>query len=712
MLQALLIVLLAMISFAADISPMLFQKSFNLTGTFHPYNFYSQDHPKSAFNWVFRTPDGKVYQMMGTAPSQENVFGWKPVYIPHITKPVWDFYYIGDLDRDGDSRFDYILVASEGPSRVYRLLPTPPGSFFEYEDLGYFNYQKDEEKIVFDRGNVRYIGIFKSFQDNGLPKSLGVVGDVRDYNLSSELQKALQKVDMSRYNVALFYFSLSGAAHFELGTPQFRAPGVVFIPTGVAMPEVGIMNVIYYTVAIACSKDIQRVVFELTGKEFIVNFTTPKPKCEDEPPVPVCGLKEVQCVMAPCEPVMQSYPNYCSLVGDGAKYLHMGSCEVNATTDAKAIAKSVAKIGGDLMHKLYSDHNILLSPFSIFTALNMVYFGATDETKEEFRSFFDYADGIDIPSSVQEFLKSVTPKANTLEVANSAWFEKEFKVYKSYEAMVREFLLSEVYRKDFIHHYDKVREEINRWVEQKTHEKIQNLLPKGSLNPYTRAVLVNAVYFLGEWMYAFEKSQTKKEPFHLLSGETKMVDMMHNSAPYAISEAKSFRAIEIPYKAEDNTSQTEGELSMWVLLPKKRIEDVLCQLCDEGMAFIAKKYYPEGGVELKMPKFTFDWGVEDITKALQESGLKKVFDPYGAELFALGKPIQPGENLYVSAVFHKTFIEVNEKGSEAAAATAVISEVAGMPPKPLEFFVDRPFVFMIVENRYHTPLFYGVVVEP
>ena len=708
--------------FAGQIAPhQLFDKTFALSGTFHPYTFYPPENPKSAFNWVFKTPAGNVYQMMGTTPSQDNVFGWKKIEISRLSPAVWDFYYIGDLDGDGDTRFDFILTASDRTSKVYKLLPVPVGSFFEYQDLGYIDYQKDPGAIHFGREAVRYLGLFDSLQDPGLPKSAAIVDSagLRDFieRYHPAFADKLEGVDLKKYNIAIFSFTLSGGERIRIEPPRFIASKVVAIPTIVQTPEVGILSVVYYSFVVVTSKEIERVVFELKGKEIIVNFSSVAVDCSDEPQVSVCGLKQIQCVTTPCEPIAQTYPSYCALKNDGAKYLHMGPCDQNITTNPAAIAKSVAKLSGDLMHKLYADRNILISPFSIFSALDMVYLGAAGETKEEFERVLGFEPGIDVPSSMRLYLDSVSPKANRLEVANSAWFEKEFKVYRSYEEMVRDFLYSEVFRKDFIHDYDNVRKEINRWVEQKTHDKIKDLLPPRSLSPQTRAVLVNAVYFLGEWMYAFDQNDTKQEPFTLMDGSQKMVPMMNIVGEFALSAMQNFEALELPYRAAGKAADTphpEGELSMWILLPKegKRIEDVLCEVCDNGIEPIVQNRWYAQDLEVKLPKFRFEWGTEDLVQALKASGLRRVFDRNQAQLDYLGEPIDPNGRLYVSSVFHKTFIEVNEKGSEAAAATAaVVTEVTGMM-EPMRFYVDRPFVFMITENRYHSPLFYGVVVEP
>ncbi len=693
---------------AGEISPtVLFNKSFNLSGTFHPYPFYPKEDPRSAFNWVFKTPCGITYQMMGNPPSQKDVFGWKRVEVENLGKPVWDFYYIGDLDKDGDTRFDFILTKSAYLDKVYKLLPVPPGSFFKYQDLGYFNMRKTSRQIIFNEGNVQYIDKYKSYSQPPF-KILAITSKEQleevIENFPAATQEKLKKVDLDKYNLAVVSFYLNGSETYTLGKPDFSIPNVVTIPIYLAVPEVGIMVVVYHTVIVAVDKGIQRVVFKSPRGEMIVNFSQAlKSDCSQEPIQPVCALIQVRCVTTPCDPIPQTFNNYCELKNDPyAQYLHMGSCDEKKITSPDIVATSLNSLSAKLMRKLYNKENLLISPFSIFSALNMVYLGASKETKEEFEQFFNYPANVDIPLSLKTYLEEVTPRYNTLEIANSAWFEKRFKVYKSYEGLVRDFLKSELFQEDFLNSPEEARENINLWVEEKTHQKIRNLLPKGSIKSNTRAVLVNAIYFLGEWQEKFE--EVKKEPFTLLDGNKVEVEMMSHISSYNLSQGRSFKAVELPYK--------ENELSMWVLLPNESIEEVLEELEQEGVSTLYKNLTEVGRVEVKLPKFKLEWGTKEVGQTLQELGLKRVFDKELAQLEFIGKPINEDANLYLNSVFHKTFIEVNEQGSEAAAATAGVIVETSAVPIITPFYVDRPFLFLIVENRFKTPLFSGVVTLP
>ncbi|MRI58696.1 MAG: hypothetical protein C6H99_04210 [Epsilonproteobacteria bacterium] len=683
----------------------LFLKSFPLAGTFHPYPFYPKDDPKSAFNWVFQTPSGNLYQMMGATPDQHNVFGWKRIEQLKLPDPVWDFYFIGDIDGDGDTRFDFILTASKYKGKIYKLLPTPIGDFFRYQDLGFINYTKDERSIWLSGEAIIYLGLFDSLRSTSYPQTMAIV-DPR--GLEEFLEKyhppfgdKLKSIDLEHFNIALFSFTLNGAEHIQINPPRFIAPKVAYITTNVFAPEIGIRSVVFYTFAVAASKQIQRVVFEIRGKEYIINF--PDTDCSGEPQMPVCGLKQVECITAPCDPIPYTYPNYCSLKEDGATFLHMGPCEAVRKTDPKEVARSVSKTGALLTRELYTKSNIFLSPFSIATALHMVYFGASGQTKEEFERFFGYTK-LDVPSSIREYIARIAPHSNRLEIANSAWFEREFGVYRSYEQMVKDFLHSEIYRKDFLHDPDVVRQEINEWVELKTHQKIKDLLPQGSISSDTRAVLVNAVYFLGEWMAGFDEDETKREPFYLLGGDTKEVWMMNGWGDYNRSEGQSYEALELPYK--------DHELSLWILLPKEgyHIEDILDEIAQRYTDLYTRRI--EGEVEIKVPKFQLEWGTKELSNTLKRLGLVRAFDRYEAEFEYLGSPIDPSGRLFIDGLYHKAYIEVDEKGSEAAAATAAVMVETTAMMERAKFYANRPFVFMIVENSLNTPLFMGVLVEP
>ena len=704
-----LLPLIFFLSLFADITAdKLLSRSFPLAGTFHPYSFYSKEDPRSAFNWVFRTPSGNTYQMMGVQPTASNVFGWKRVEIERLSDPLWDFYFIGDLDGDGDTRFDFILTASKRLGKIYKLLPVELGSFFKYRDLGYIRYQKDGNEIRFGVEAVRYLGLFDSLQDPKLPKSAAIVDKdglerfIESYRPS--FASLLREIDLEKYNIALFSFTLNGAESADASEPEFIADRVVKIPMNVTIPEIGIRSVVFYTFVAAVSKEVQRVVLGVKDEEIILNLSNIASDCSSEPSMPVCGLKQVQCITAPCEPVKITYDNYCQLKSDGAIYLHTGSCDEALGAEPQEAARSVSRFGAELLARLYDRKNIFLSPFSIFTALNMVYFGASGETREEFDRLFGYG-GFDVPSSLERYITQIAPKSNVLEIANSAWFEQEFRVFRSYEEMVRDFLHSEIYREDFLHEPDLARQKINDWVEEKTHDKIKDLLPQGSIVPDTRAVLVNAVYFLGEWMSRFEQEDTKTEPFYLLDGSVESTAMMNKVGDYNISRSRSFEALELAYR--------DREVSMWIVLPKEGydIEDVIEELSQGfDVLFANRREYMD--VEIKVPRFKLEWGTKDISSALKAMGLQRVFDVHKAQLEYLGEPLDPEGRLSVDGVFHKAFVEVDERGSEAAAATAVTVVETTAVAEPMRFYANRPFLFAIVENRYNSPLFMGVLTRP
>ncbi len=702
MLRLLSLLVMVTALFASFHPASLEGRSFKLSGEFKPYPFYPPSSPMSAFNWVYKTANGSCYRLYGTTPSQKNVFGWKRVDVACDAPPKWLFYFIGDLDGDGDVRFDYITIAAKKEKRrIFRLLPVEPGSFFRYEDLGFYNFTLTPKAIHFTKGYIKYLGLRRSHDFKDLPKFqiLHSFDEVREAGFDFA-------VDFASYRVLLYKIvQPSGANRIHFGDPQFVGESVIKIPVKVRVPEIGTADMAYYIAAFAVSKSTQKVVFDY-GERVDVAMMQQVASCEGEPKAPVCGLKRIACITTPCEPRIQTYPNYCALKADSqAEFLHYGACDKAKETNSSKMADSLYSFGVKLARKLYEGENLLISPLSIAGVLDMLYIGAAGATKEQLGDVL--GDGeIDLITSYSKLQRTLHPKEATLLVANGAWVENRFHLFKSYRYLVEDLLDTVIKDANFLHQSEQVRQEINRWVEQKTHQKIKDLLPQGTVKEDTRVVLVNALYFYGMWQREFNEAKTTKEPFHLANQETIELAMMRQEGEYNMTFTSQFKALELSYKG--------GELSMWLFLPRKEhtVADLLDALQESSMAEIDRSKEQIWDVIVKLPKFKLTWGTKDLKTALSSLGLVDLFDPVRANLHLLGKPLSPGGNLYVSGIYHKTFIEVNEKGSEAAAATAVaVDELAGVA-EPRHFYCDRPFVFIIVENKTKTPLFIGVVERP
>ncbi len=694
----------------AGFSPALLQdKSFKLAGDFYPYPFHPPSSPLSAYNWAFKTPLDHIYQMHGTEPTPDNVFGWKRVDVHLNTQPLWRFYFIGDLDADGDTRFDFITIRAQKDSKeVFKLLPTPVGSFFEYQNLGFMHFRRYPLQITFERGFLRYLPLLRSYEFSTFPKSV-VLHDWQEAqeflaaHPSQKLQAKIEGSDFDLYNLILYRITEpSGSIQVKLQEPIFVSDEVVKIPIARSVPQMGTADMAYYLTGVLASKNIQRVIFEGEGQEDIVSTQMQIP-CDNEPQAPVCGLKQVQCVVAPCEPLFTTYPNYCALKADTqARFVHMGSCEKNVSTDTRILASSFYHLGINLVKELDTKrNNLFCSPLSIEDALVMLYVGAKGETKKELRLALGYPKDFDPLASLAAFRSQLHSDAVELEIANSAWFDKAFHPYRSYRYLINDVLGAELFRVDFGDDPEGSRGQINDWVAQKTHQKIKNLLPPGSISSATKAVLVDAVYFYGQWREEFNASLTKKERFYPQNGDSVLVDMMNRTSEYNVSEFSMFTALQLPYKQD---------FSMWLVAPKegKRVEDLLTTLITLEPAALYDKRVLKYNVELKMPKFKIIWGTKELSRALRQMGIEALFDPNRADLTLIG-PSQ--RRLFLSGLFHKSYIKVDEKGSEAAAATAGVISVTAAP-QPYRFVLDRPFIFMIFHDGTQTPLFMGVVRRP
>jgi len=263
---------------------------------------------------------------------------------------------------------------------------------------------------------------------------------------------------------------------------------------------------------------------------------------------------------------------------------------------------------------------------------------------------------------------------------------------------------------DFRRAAEAARVTINRWVEDRTKQKIRELVPPDGLDPDTRLVLVNAVYFKGMWVLQFRKAATRSEPFHLEGGGRVQAPLMYQEEEARYLEAGGYQAVDLDYRG--------GEVSMLVLLPDR--EDGLRALEETLSAPMLRDCAARMGVrtvKLFLPRFRVTWGTVDLCASLKGLGMPLAFERFRADFSGInGHPPPHQESLFIFAVFHKAFVEVNEEGTEAAAATAVVMmEAGGPPPEPPPvpvFRADHPFLFAIRDRRSGAILFLGRIADP
>lgn len=346
--------------------------------------------------------------------------------------------------------------------------------------------------------------------------------------------------------------------------------------------------------------------------------------------------------------------------------------------------------------------NIFFSPNSIHAALAMTATGARGNTAAQMSKTLRLP-GQNPHGAYAGLLKQLKPPAQggyELRVANALWGQKGYPWLKDFLDTTKANYDAGLRQVDFMTATEAARRTINAWVEGQTNQKIKDLLKPGVLKPLTRLVLTNAIYFKGDWASQFDKKLTRSMPFKLSASGTTKAPMMFQKAKFGYTEDNTTQVLSMPYKGKD--------LSMLVLLPKKvdGLADMAKKLTANNLAaFAAKAHRRE--VRVYMPKF----------KMTSQFSLKQVLTAMGmSDAFIPGKADFSGMNgksdLFISAVVHKAFVDVNEEGTEAAAATGVVIGVTSVGPRPLVFRADHPFLFVIRHDRTGAILFMGRVMNP
>lgn len=386
-----------------------------------------------------------------------------------------------------------------------------------------------------------------------------------------------------------------------------------------------------------------------------------------------------------------------------------------APADLSAVSQSINAFGLDLYRALAeSDQaaasgNLFFSPYSISTALAMVYGGARSETERQMAETLRYALPQDAlpqerlhPAFNALDLALLAPgQPFTLTVANAAWGQEGYKFRPVYLDLLATNYGVGVQQADFVSEASReaARAAINGWANERTNGKIRELIAPHLLNDMTRLVLTNAIYFKGEWASPFRAEKTQRQSFTRLDGSQVTAQMMRQRGAWVVGEGDDYQAVELPYKGE--------RIRMVAILPAAgRLAEFERSLDAARLAEILGSLKREEDVELSIPKFTFEAGYE-LEKVLPDMGMPDVFDPDRADLSGMYEPDQ--QPLFLKYVVHKAFVAVDEKGTEAAAATAAITEAVSMP---LTVVFDRPFLFLIRDTDTGALLFLGRLADP
>lgn len=394
-----------------------------------------------------------------------------------------------------------------------------------------------------------------------------------------------------------------------------------------------------------------------------------------------------------------------------AMVLSMGIWSLMLTAFANEISDDKELVAGNtaFAFNLYdrlkqTEGNLFLSPYSISTALAMTYAGARGNTEKQMAQVLHFI--LDQEhlhpafASIEAGLNAVQKKGEIqLCVANALWPEKSYTFLKDYLVLLETNYGASVTPLDYKRATDAARKEINTWVEQKTNNKIKDLIQKGVLDPATRLVLTDAIYFKGNWANQFKKKDTEDLPFNVAPGKSVSVPMMTQKQRFKYMENDSLQVLEMPYAGDD--------LSMIILLPREvdGLAGLEAELTVENLnAWMRRLVKRE--VQVFLPKFEMT-SQFSLGETLASMGMPDAFS-MSADFSGMDGTTM----LYISAVVHKAFVAVDEEGTEAAAATAVVMRLKAMPRPPLVFRADHPFVFMICDNRLGSILFLGRVTDP
>ena len=350
-----------------------------------------------------------------------------------------------------------------------------------------------------------------------------------------------------------------------------------------------------------------------------------------------------------------------------------------------------------------ADKNVFFSPYSLSTAMAMLYAAAEGETKQQIQKTFHYP-SMDTLNRNSAALYNQFNKPNPdykLATVNDLWMQQGLTPNKAYVDTVQRYYGGQVTTLDFEDNPDPSRLIINKKIAQHTNQLIPELLPKGSIKPITVAVLTNAIYFKGDWKVPFEVQSTTEQPFYNHIGTSPNIKMMQLQEHFGYSEDKQVQVVQLPYKGDD--------LSMLVVLPKSKDKAAMQQLVQDLSADKIKEWNKDlvtQEVNVHLPKFKLEASYQ-MKNLLTDMGMPRAFEKgAGFNLFDNSPPIK------IDDVYHQAVVIVDEKGTEAAAATGIVVSTESASAPPPVFKADHPFIFMIKDNKTDAILFLGQVNKP
>lgn len=380
---------------------------------------------------------------------------------------------------------------------------------------------------------------------------------------------------------------------------------------------------------------------------------------------------------------------------------------VQLSEKQQLVINQVNSFGFDFFRKVCeasgNEKNMMVSPLSVSIAFGMARNGAGGGTLEAMSATLGLSAMTDAEANASykyiiDKFESLDPRVK-MSIANSIWYRNSFTVLPDFLSTNKEYFNAEVSPLDF-GNPDAV-ETINSWVSDKTNALIPSIID--NIPEDMVMYLINAIYFKGQWKYQFDKANTADKPFHRTDGSTIQAAAMIQHAQLSYFQGENFEAVELPYN--------QGNFNMTVLLPASGVPvtDVVNQLTTQNWETWVPQFTPRD-IQIQLPRFRFTYQETKMIPVLSDMGMAVAFNPDLADFTR----INSDGGLYISDVRHKTFIETNEEGTEAAAVTSIGISVTsvGEDPVPYDFIVDRPFVFLITEKSTGSVLFIGTLMNP
>jgi len=366
-----------------------------------------------------------------------------------------------------------------------------------------------------------------------------------------------------------------------------------------------------------------------------------------------------------------------------------------------------------------SEGNFFFSPYSISTALAMTYAGARGETEQQMADTLHFtlpqerlhAAFSALENSIKERGRAITnvlsPEGETIQeevdgfrlnIANALWGQKDYSFLQEFLDLLEAYYGSGLNTLDFINEPEESRLAINQWASEQTEGRIEDIIPPGVIDAFTRLVLANAIYFNAHWQHQFSESATRDGVFHLLDGSSVTVPMMHQKEYFNYTAGDNYQAIRLPYVG--------NEFAMTILLPDEGQFEEFENSLDVQMLKDITANLESVQANLTLPKFQFESSFR-LNQALSDMGMPDAFSG-GADFSGMTGNME----LFIGSVLHKSFVAVDEEGTEAAAVTAVILVLSAQPTPIINFTADRPFIFLIQDIETGSVLFIGRVLNP